>query len=69
MVVLQVTLGILSIWSQRKVDVTTAHVAVGALTFALGWILVLITRRLSATVPGTIPDPESSMVDPQLKHA
>ncbi|HTD68349.1 MAG TPA: COX15/CtaA family protein, partial [Candidatus Limnocylindria bacterium] len=33
---IQVALGILSILSQRKVDLTTAHVAVGALTFLLG---------------------------------
>ena len=44
-VLVQVALGILTILSQRKVDVTTAHVAVGALTFALGWMLVLIASR------------------------
>lgn len=43
--VVQVTLGVLSILSQRKVDVTTAHVALGALTFALGWLLVLLSSR------------------------
>ena len=45
--VVQVTLGVLSILSQRKVDVTTAHVALGALTFALGWVLVLLSSRAS----------------------
>ncbi len=44
----QVTLGILSILSQRKVDVTTAHVALGALIFATGWMLVLIASRFVA---------------------
>ena len=66
---LQVTLGILSIWSQRKVDVTTAHVAVGALTFALGWMSVLVTRRLAAPVPASVSAPESRTAAPQLKHA
>ena len=47
-VLIQVVLGILTILSQRKVDVTTAHVAVGALTFMLGWMLVLVATRLAA---------------------
>lgn len=42
---IQVTLGIMTILSQRKVDVTTAHVAVGAITFLIGWLLVLATSR------------------------
>jgi cytochrome c oxidase assembly protein subunit 15 len=41
----QVALGILTILSQRKVDVTTAHVAIGAVTFTLGGILILISSR------------------------
>jgi heme a synthase len=41
----QVVLGILTILSQRKVDVTTAHVALGAVTFLVGWLLVLIASR------------------------
>jgi cytochrome c oxidase assembly protein subunit 15 len=45
----QVTLGMLSILFQRKLDVTTAHVALGALTFAFGWLLVLMTSRLAAS--------------------
>ena len=57
MALVQVTLGILSILSQRKVDVTTAHVAVGALTFATGWMLVLIASRFVAqTAPATTRD-------------
>ena len=44
-VLLQVVLGVLTIWSQRKVDVTTAHVAVGAVTFMIGWMLVLVATR------------------------
>lgn len=55
MVLVQVTLGILTILSQRKVDVTTAHVAVGALTFMTGWLLVLITSRSLACATQTAP--------------
>jgi cytochrome c oxidase assembly protein subunit 15 len=43
LVIVQITLGALSVWSQRKVDVTTAHVAVGALTFLVGWLSFLVT--------------------------
>ena len=46
-VCLQAVLGILTIWSQRKVDVTTAHVALGAVTFMLGWFLILVTGRVT----------------------
>jgi cytochrome c oxidase assembly protein subunit 15 len=54
----QVTLGILSILFQRKVDVTTAHVALGALTFATGWWLVMVAARLAAPKqPVVLPDP------------
>ena len=57
MAMVQVTLGILSILFQRKVDVTTAHVALGALTFATGWMLVLITSRFVAqTAPAIARD-------------
>jgi cytochrome c oxidase assembly protein subunit 15 len=49
MVLVQAALGVLTILSQRKVDVTTAHVAIGALTFMIGWMLVLITSRSAVT--------------------
>jgi heme a synthase len=56
----QVVLGILSILSQRKLDVTTAHVAVGALTLMLGGLAVLVNsrcaaRRRTANNPLTMP--------------
>jgi cytochrome c oxidase assembly protein subunit 15 len=44
-VLVQVVLGILTILSQRKVDVTTAHVALGAVTFLVGWLVVLAASR------------------------
>jgi cytochrome c oxidase assembly protein subunit 15 len=65
----QVTLGILSILSQRKVDMTTAHVAVGALTFATGWMLVLIASRFVAqTAPAAARDAALSSAS-EFKHA
>jgi len=51
LVLVQVALGIFTILSQRKVDVTTAHVAVGALTFMTGWMLVLMASRTVAMNP------------------
>jgi heme a synthase len=65
----QVTLGILTILSQRKVDVTTAHVALGALTFAIGWMLVLMaTRFVVRPVPVSAADAVLSPA-PELRHA
>ena len=67
-VVVQVVLGILAIWSQRKVDVTTAHVALGAVTFMLGWLLVLISSRfVSAKSP--LPTEPLLAHAGRLKHA
>ena len=65
---IQVVLGIYTIWSQRKVDVTTAHVALGALTFMLGWLLVLISSRFVAQrTPAIVP--AASIHAAGLKHA
>ncbi len=47
LVLVQVTLGAFTVWSQRKVDVTTAHVAVGAATFLHGWLMFLACTRRS----------------------
>jgi heme a synthase len=68
-VVIQVVLGIFTILSDRKVDVTTLHVALGAVTFAIGWLLVLATKRLSVAnriVPATETEMAGSV---QWKHA
>ena len=66
---IQVTLGVFSILSQRKVDVTTAHVAVGALTLTLGWISVLAVARLSAARIATVTAKEPVLGASKLKHA
>ena len=65
----QVVLGILAILSQRKVDVTTAHVAVGALTFMLGWVSVLVAARLSMPAQVRMPAVEMLLDTAELKHA
>lgn len=65
----QVTLGILSILSQRKVDVTTAHVAVGAITLTMGWIAVLAVTRLSAARTANVRAEEPAIGSAKLKHA
>jgi cytochrome c oxidase assembly protein subunit 15 len=41
----QVTLGAWTIWSNKAVDIATAHVAVGATMLALGVSICAITRR------------------------
>jgi cytochrome c oxidase assembly protein subunit 15 len=63
-VLMQVVLGTLTIWSQRKVDVTTAHVAIGALTFMIGWMLVLISARFVVVKAVVAPTAQ-----PELAHA
>jgi heme A synthase len=63
----QVVLGIYTIWSQRKVDVTTAHVALGALTFMIGWLLVLVSSRFVAARRALAP--VAAMMPGELKHA
>jgi cytochrome c oxidase assembly protein subunit 15 len=66
---IQVTLGVLSILSQRKVDVTTAHVAVGALTLTLGWITVLAVARLSVPRTATVTANDPVLGTAKLEHA
>lgn len=64
----QVVLGIYTIWSQRKVDVTTAHVALGALTFMLGWLQALISWRFVPARDVMAPAPRA-LSSAELKHA
>ncbi len=45
-VLLQITLGAWTIWSNKAADIATAHVAVGALTFATGIIISATLLRL-----------------------
>jgi cytochrome c oxidase assembly protein subunit 15 len=69
-VLVQVVLGSLTILSQRKVDVTTAHVAVGAVTFLVGWLLVLIASRFVVAHVARVPVAEAMLTrERQFEHA
>jgi cytochrome c oxidase assembly protein subunit 15 len=65
----QVALGILTILSQRKVDVTTAHVALGAVTFMTGWLLVLMTSRATEMRTVRVGAAGAVLTGGELKHA
>jgi len=69
LVLSQLTLGILTITSDRKVDVTTAHVALGALTFLVGWISFLISSRTTAEAKSVAANEILSSKGSELKHA
>ncbi|HXG46387.1 MAG TPA: COX15/CtaA family protein [Methylomirabilota bacterium] len=46
---IQVTLGMATIWTNKSADVATAHVAVGALSLVMGVMLALMVWRLGPT--------------------
>jgi len=46
LVMVQITLGAWTIWSNKAADIATAHVAVGALTFAVGILVSAVLLRL-----------------------
>lgn len=48
LILLQVTLGAITVLSQKAVDITTAHVAAGALLLAINVLSVLHVRKLIA---------------------
>ena len=54
LVLLQLTLGALTIWTRRAVLPMTAHVAVGAAVLATSVVITLRAARLTA-VPATMP--------------
>jgi cytochrome c oxidase assembly protein subunit 15 len=47
----QIALGAWTIWSNKAADIATAHVAVGAVTFATGIVLSAILLRLRQGLP------------------
>lgn len=70
LVVVQIILGAFTVWSQRKVDVTTAHVAVGALTFMVGWLSFLIASRQGIEISHTTSGAEVLATEGvEFKHA
>ena len=46
LVLVQITLGAWTIWSNKAADIATAHVAVGAITFATGIVISALLLRL-----------------------
>jgi heme a synthase len=69
LLIAQVTLGILAITTNRKVDVTTAHVAVGALTFLTGWLSFLVSSRSGVELKTMANDELLATKGAELKHA
>ena len=63
LVLLQITLGAWTIWSNKAADIATAHVAIGAITFATGIIVsaVLFRLRPAGQVP-SVSDRKSSQL-------
>ncbi len=55
LVIAQITLGAWTIWSNKAADIATAHVAVGALTFATGIIISAVLLRLQHTSELPLP--------------
>ena len=45
LVICQVGLGAATIWTNKSADIATAHVALGALTFMIGMLLVIVSSR------------------------
>lgn len=56
-IILQITLGALTIWTQKAVTPTTMHVATGALIFGTNVVLALRARRYTE-IPERIPAAE-----------
>ncbi len=44
----QISLGIFVVWSGKEADVTTAHVAVGALTLVVSFLLTLVAFKIAS---------------------
>lgn len=55
LVLLQITLGAWTIWSNKAADIATAHVAVGALAFATAIVISAILLRLRQAGVATSP--------------
>ncbi|MGH8092247.1 MAG: COX15/CtaA family protein [Chthoniobacterales bacterium] len=60
LVLVQITLGAWTIWSNKAADIATAHVAVGAITFATGIVIVALLLRLQYGAPMPPPAPRTA---------
>ena len=65
-IVLQTTLGIYTIWTNKAADVATAHVAVGAMSFV--WAVLTYAAWRRWTSPPATPEPFRPAFAP-LEHA
>ena len=55
LVIAQIALGAWTIWSNKAADIATAHVAVGAITFATGIIISAVLLRLRHGMQPPLP--------------
>ena len=46
LILLQITLGAVTIWSNKAADIATAHVVVGALSLVTGSLLTIVSFRV-----------------------
>ena len=60
LVVIQITLGACTIWSNKAADIATAHVAVGAITFVIGAAISAVALRLQNLARASLPAPRPS---------
>jgi len=60
LVLVQIGLGAWTIWSNKAADIATAHVAVGAITFASGIVITAIVLRLRYLGEMRIPDEQTT---------
>lgn len=62
LVATQIALGAWTIWSNKAADIATAHVAVGAITFATGIIVCSVLLRLRNAAPASRPVRHSPVI-------
>lgn len=64
LLLIQIVLGALTVWSGRHPLLATAHVAIGAATLATTFVLAMWSRRLLQVVPNRITQPDEKMRAP-----
>jgi heme a synthase len=62
LVVAQIGLGAWTIWSNKAADIATAHVAIGAVTFATGVVVCAVLLRLRHAARALRPAPHSPIL-------
>jgi len=64
LLVIQISLGAMTIWSGRHPLLATAHVAVGAATLATTFVMALWSRRLLQVVPRCVAPSDADLIAP-----